>query len=149
MSANVQTSIEGRKLGQSPEGNLVANGIEITREAVDAVITIGAENANVRAISVQLKDANAKNIAYAEQFEIVMFANAAGTDFVATGGSTGVAQGAKGKILAQVAKKLFRAISDTTGLLEVTYTDTGTDVGFFGVRLPSGRVIVGGAVTNT
>lgn len=120
-------------------------------DAVDATITISAEAATVanqRDITITLKDAAGNAIDYAEMFEIVMLLNAGGTDFMATGGSTGVAAGASGKILAVVAKKLFRAITTTAGVCQVIYTDTGTEVGYLAVRLPNGRVVNGGAVTN-
>jgi dihydrodipicolinate synthase/N-acetylneuraminate lyase len=141
-------SIFGRKLGLGDKNQLISNGIEITRPAVDATITIGDEATDARAITIQLKDANGANIDYAEYFEIVMFSSSAMTDFVATGGSTGLAAGASGKLQAIVAKKLFRAISTTAGLWAGTYTDTGSDAGYLAVRLPNGRIVAGGAVTN-
>jgi hypothetical protein len=141
-------SIFGRKLGLGDKNQLISNGIEITRPCVDATITIGDEATDARAITIQLKDANGANIDYAEYFEIVMFSSSAMTDFVATGGSTGLAAGASGKLQAIVAKKLFRAISTTAGLWAGTYTDTGSDAGYLAVRLPNGRIVAGGAVTN-
>jgi hypothetical protein len=141
-------SIFGRKLGLGDKNQLISNGIEITRPCVDATITIGDEATDARAITIQLKDANGANIDYAEYFEIVMFSSSAMTDFVATGGSTGLAAGASGKLQAVIAKKLFRAISTTAGLWAGTYTDTGSDAGYLAVRLPNGRIVAGGTVTN-
>jgi hypothetical protein len=141
-------SIHGRKLGIGDKNQLISNGIEITRPCVDATITIGDEATDARAITIQLRDANGKAIDYAEYFEIVMFSSSAMTDFVATGGSTGLAAGASGKLQAVIAKKLFRAISTTAGLWAGTYTDTGSDAGYLAVRLPNGRVVAGGTVTN-
>lgn len=120
-------------------------------DVADATITISAEAATVanqRDITITLKDAAGNAIDYAEQFDIVMMLNATNLDFMATGGSTGIAAGAAGKILAVVAKKLFRCITNVSGVCSVIYTDTGTEVGFLAVRLPNGRVINGGAVTN-
>jgi hypothetical protein len=146
--ATIRTSKHGRRFGLGDKGQLISNGIEITRPCVDATITIGDEATDARAITIQLKDANGKAIDYAEYFEIVMFSSSAMTDFVATGGSTGLAAGASGKLQAIVAKKLFRAISTTAGLWAGTYTDTGSDAGYLAVRLPNGRIVAGGAVTN-
>lgn len=117
--------------------------------AADCSISVGAEIADARIITIQLKDMQGNNITYAEQIELTMLLNAGGLDFVVTGGTTGIAQSTAGKILAIVAKKIFRAITDITGKLVVTYTDTGTEVGFLGVRLPSGVVFVSTALTNT
>lgn len=146
---NNLTSIEGRKLGLGPKGNLLANGLEITAPCADATITVGAESTNVRAITIQLKDANGDDINYAETVEIILYADAAKAAFVATGGSTGIAIGTDGALLAIVAKKYFLATSETDGDIDLTWTDTGTEAAFLGVRLPNGRVIMSSALTNT
>lgn len=145
------TSIHGRRLALGDKGQLVANSIEISRPCVDATITISAEAATVanqRDISITLKDAKGNAINYAEMVELIVFSSSAMTDFTATGGTTGIAAGASGKILALVAKKVFRAISTTAGAIAVTYVDTGTDAAYLGVRLPNGRIVAGGTLTN-
>ena len=145
-------SVRGKALGLGPYGNLVANGIDITPKAVTATISISAEGASVanqRDITITLKDADGNAIDYAENFEIRLYLSSAMTDFVATGGSTGIAAGASGKILAVVAKKIFRAITTTAGVCQVIYTDTGTEAGYLAVALPNGIVVGGGLVTNT
>ena len=144
-------SILGKRLGLGGYGNLVANGIDVTAKAVTASITISAEGATVanqRDITITLKDANGDAIDYAENFEIRLYLSAAMTAFVVTGGSTGIAAGASGAILAVVAKKIFRAITTTAGVCQVIYTDTGTEAGYLAVALPNGVVVGGGLVTN-
>lgn len=118
-------------------------------DAVDATITIGAENTNVRNIDIQLKDAAGNNMDAVCEFEILMFLNATPTDYVATGGSTGIAIGATGKLLTVVAKKYFRAISSATGLVQLTWTDTGTEAFCVGVRLSGGKIVYSAVVANT
>ena len=124
------TSIHGRKLAIAKTGNLTANGIDITQPCADASITVGAENTNVRAITIQLKDAN-------------------GDAFVTTGGSTGIAIGTDGALLTVVAKKYFVAISEADGDIDLTWTDTGTEAAYLAVRLPNGRLVISAAMTNT
>lgn len=144
-------SIRGRNFGLGPYGQLVAVGFDITRPAVDAAITISAEaatTADTRDLSITLKDAHGNAIDYAENFEIMMYSSSAMTDFVAAGGSTGVVQGAAGKLLAIVAKKIFACITSTAGVWTGTYLDTGTAAGYLAIRLPNGRIVAGGAVTN-
>lgn len=146
-------SILGRRFGLGAYGELQARGgsVQITRPAVDATITISAEaatTADTRDLTVTLKDAAGNAIDYAELFEIVMFSSSAMTDFVAAGGSTGVVQGTIGKLLAVVAKKHFHCLTDTSGAWNGTYLDTGTAAGYLAVRLPNGRIIGGGTVTN-
>jgi ABC-type Fe3+-hydroxamate transport system substrate-binding protein len=145
----ILTSIHGRRLGLTDKGNLEGNGLQITSPCVDATVTVGDESANVRAITIQLKDANGNDINYVETVEIIVFLNAAQTAFVVTGGSTGIAIGTDGALLAVVAKKYFLATSEADGDIDLTWTDTGTEAAFIGVRLPNGRIVMGSqALTN-
>ena len=145
-------SIVGRRLALGSLGNLVsaASGaeVDITPKCADASITIGAENTNVRAITIQLKDANGADIDYVENFEIHVFANAARTAY-ATGGSTGVAIGTDGALLAVVAKKIFKCTSEADGDWDGTWTDTGTESVALGILLPTGRMVMSEAFANT
>lgn len=147
--ADNQTSIHGRRLGLARDGSLVGNEVPITQPAVDATITVGDESTNVRAITIQIKDANGDAITYAETVDIIMFTDATMTAFAATGGSTGIAVGSNGALLAVVAKKLFIATTEATGELDLTWTDTGTEGVAVGVRLPNGRVVVSAGFANT
>lgn len=154
MGDTAYTSLKGRRLGIGPKGNLgsqKADGslLPMTVEAVDAAITVSAENTNVRTISVQLKNANGDNISTRQALEVVVLLDANGDAFAATGGSTGIADAGAGTILATVAKKIFKAITNATGLLELSWTDTGTEAAYLGVILPNGRLVVSSALTNT
>ena len=143
-------SLNGRLMGQNAvTGELESNGIDISQPCVDATITVGAEAANVRAITIQLKDCTGADIAYAETVEIHMFADAARAAYVTTGGSTGIEIGTDGALLDVVAKKLFVAVSETDGDLDLTWTDTGTEAAYLGLRLPNGRMIMSDALTNS
>lgn len=146
---NILTSLEGRRLGLGAQDQLVSNGVQITQPCVDASITIGAENANVRTITVQLKNSHGRDINYVESFELLVFSSAAMTAFASTGGSTGVAIGTDGAMLTVVAKKLFLCTSEADGDWDGTWTDTGTESVAIGVRLPNGRVVVSSAFANT
>ena len=148
MSTRNLTSIHGRRLGITIKGNLVANGIQITRPCVDASITVGDEDTNVRAITIQLKDAKGADIDYVETVEIIMYASAAMTAFATTGGSTGIAIGTDGALLAVVAKKVFLATSEADGDIDLTWTDTGTESVALGLRLPTGRIVITSAFAN-
>ena len=114
-----------------------------------ATITVGAENTNVRAIGIQLKDADAVNIASVQTVQIGVFGNAAATAFATTGGSTGIAIGTDGALLPIVAKKLFLATCETTGHIDLTWTDTGTEDCYLGVILPNGKLVMGATMANT
>lgn len=148
MSNRIQTSLHGRRLGLSRKGNLCGNGLQLTSPCVDASITVGAENTNVRAITIQLKDANGADIDYVENVEIIVYTSAAMTAYATTGGSTGLAIGTDGALLAVVAKKYFLATSEADGDIDLTWTDTGTESVAVGVRLPNGRVVVSETFAN-
>lgn len=146
-------SLVGKYFGLGPRGELAARGDgvnarRLTSPVVHVTGTIGAEVANARTITLQLRDAYGKAIDYAAMVDVIVFLNSGMTDFAATGGSTGIAQGATGKLLAVVAKKIFRAISAVTGELVFTYTDTGTEACHLGVRLPNGELVYIGNMTN-
>lgn len=142
------TSIHGRRLTLGAKDQLVSNSIEISRPCVDATITVGAEDTNVRAITIQLKDAKGNDIDYVETVELILFLNAARTAFVVTGGSTGIAIGTDGALLTVVAKKYFLATSEADGDIDLTWTDTGSEAAYLGVRLPNGRIVMSAALTN-
>lgn len=148
-------SIFGGQLGIARRGNLISRKgtsyLQFTRPAVDATITVSAEGAttaNTRDITIQLRDHHGDAIDYAEMFEIINFAASTMLDWAATGGSTGIQAGASGKLAAVIAKKDFKAITTTAGLWVGSYLDTGTDTGYLGIRLPNGRIIGGGLLTN-
>jgi hypothetical protein len=142
----------GKRIGLGAYGQVASQTpttiLDITPKCVDASISVGAEVADVRAITITLKDAHGNAIDYAETVDIVMLLNSGGTDFVATGGSTGIAIGASGKLLAIVAKKVFKAISTTSGVIALTWTDTGTEAAFLGLYLPNGTRVISSTLQN-
>lgn len=137
-----QLSIHGRKLMLAEAGNLLSNGKAITRPCVDATVTVNATSTSPRTIVVQLLDAEGQDIDYIENFEILAFSDVTMTAFTTTGGSTGLAIGTDGALLALVAKKVFKATSEADGDWDGTHTDSGTDAVWFGVRLPNGRIVM-------
>lgn len=146
--AHNMKSILGRMLGVGRQLQLISNEIEISRPCVDASITVAAEAGDARAITIQLKDAFGNDIDYVEEVEIHMFLNAARTAYVVTGGTTGIAIGTDGALLALVAKKIFVATSEADGDIDLTWTDTGTEAAFLGLKLPNGRFVMSDALTN-
>ena len=138
----------GDSLGLTHEGALTLGDQQISRECVNATITVSAEDTNVRDIAIQLKDAYGNDITYAETVEVVMFLTADKLAFVTTGGSTGIEIGTDGALLPIVAKKLFIATSEIDGDIDLTWTDTGTEAAFLGLRLPNGRIIISDALAN-
>ena len=144
----IETSLHGRRLGVGFNNELISNDLNVTMPAVDATITVGAEAGDARAITVQLKDSNGVAINYIAEVGLDVLLDATGTDWAATGGSTGLAAGASGKLLTLVSKKRFLARTTSAGLLAMTWTDTGTEAAYLGVVLPNGRTVISAAMTN-
>lgn len=142
-------SIIGKILQQGDDNQLMSRDIDISQPCVDATISVGAEAANVRIITIQLLDSEGNDIDYVETVEVIMFLNAARTAFVVTGGSTGIAISTDGALLALVAKKAFLVTSEADGDILLTWTDTGSEAAFLGLRLPNGRIIMSDALANT
>lgn len=144
----------GNRLAMSEAGNLTSFEKAISRPAVTATISVSAEAAtaaDTRDLIITVKDAEGNTIDYVEVLELIVFLDAGGVDFVVTGGTTGITVNAAapaGKLLAQVAKKTFRALTTVAGVLNLRWLDTGTEVAFLGVRLPNGVIVMSSALTN-
>lgn len=134
--------------GASPQSGLLSVKRMLSKPAIGATITVGAESTNVRAITIQLTDASGDDLAYRGAVLLVLLLDANGDAFAVTGGSTGIAIGTDGALLALVAKKAFVAISEADGDIDLTWTDTGTEAAYLGVMTSSGRLIVSAALTN-
>lgn len=122
--------------------------IKAHRAVAGARITVGAEVSNARAITIQLTDGAGRDISYRAAVDLVLLLDANGDAFAATGGSTGIAIGTDGALLATVAKKRWTAISEADGDIDLTWTDTGTEAAYLGVILPNGAMVVSSALTN-
>ncbi len=146
-------SIIGRVLQLGDSNQLMSRDIEMTKAAIDATITVSAEGAttaNTRDIVVTLLNSEGEAISEVEEIEVHMFLDAARLAYVVTGGSTGITLGAAGDgaVLPIVAKKVFVCTTEATGILDLDWLDTGTEVAFLGVKLPSGRYVMSAALTN-
>ncbi len=143
-------SIKDRLLQLDGANNsLSSNDIQVTSPCVDATITVGAEATNVRAITIQLKDSNGVAITSRAMVRGMVMLDANADAFVVTGGSTGIAIGANGALLAVVAKKVFEIVSEDNGTIDLTWTDTATEVAYLHLLLPSGRRVVSSSLANT
>lgn len=145
--------VAGVAVGLGEFGHLVtklADGsiLNLLQPAVQASISVGAEVADVRTITITLKDRRGNAINYNQITEIWVLKGSDTADFATTGGSTGIAQSTAGKLLTVVAKKVFKGISKNDGTLLVTWTDTGTESVAIGVRLPNGRLVISSVFAN-
>lgn len=134
-------------IGIAEDNSVSLNKKRVVHPAVDAEFTIGNESTNVRVILVQLKDAYGNNVGEKTIYELLVLAGA--SDALATGGSTGIADGGEGVILQTItAKQRFLCMTNATGLSDFDWTDTGTESVRLAVRLPNGNTIVSEAFAN-
>lgn len=117
--------------------------------AVSARFTIGAEDTEngVRAIGIQLIDADGNDINYVAAVMMGVFADANGNAF-ATGGSTGIAIGTDGALATIVAKKLFLLTSEADGDIDLTWTDIGAEGVYLGIIFADGRIVMSAKIQN-
>lgn len=156
MAAQAQTtqrvSLHGVQMGYADDRGLLSNGYRVTSPAVIADVTISAEAATVanqRDITIAVKDSTGAAVTAPVTVEIWVMADAAGLDITTTGGSTGIAENGVGQIVTTItAKKRFTCRTTAAGLLNLIYTDTGSDTAYLGVALPNGNMIMCGALTN-
>lgn len=134
-------------VGLDSTGGLAFNGKRVIHPAVDVEFTIGDEAANVRIILVQLKDAYGNNVAEETIYDLFVLAGA--SNALATGGSTGIADGGVGAILkTETAKQHFVCITNDAGLSDFDWTDTGTESVRLAVKLPNGNFVISNAFAN-
>ena len=132
---------------RTPGATNINGTFELNGRADLATITLAAPSGNDRDITIQLKDADGDNVIAPQSVELHVFVDAAGLDWATTGGSTGIVDNGGGAILPIVANKSFYARSTAAGVLDLRWTDTGSEVAFLGIGLPSGRVVISAALT--
>ena len=141
---------EADELGDAVDANTLKSGITSTDPA-SVTITVAAEDTNVRQIAIAVLDSAGTAVAAICNLDVYVFLDAAGAALATTGGSTGIAlgTGANGILAATVvAKKVFKCITEPTGVLDLKWTDTGSEAAYLGVALPSGLITISAAITN-
>lgn len=129
-------------------GTLTVDGsFAYAGRADSAEIIVGAAVGNTRTITIQLKDGNGADCATIQTVTLHVFVDVDGSAWATTGGTTGIAIGGSGSLLVVVSKLQFSARSDASGALEVTWTDTGSEVAYLGVATASGGMTISAALT--
>jgi hypothetical protein len=124
-------------------------GGSVDQPELCAAITVGAEDTNVRAIVIQLSNDEGHPVTSRRVVDVLVLDDANGDAIVDTGGSTGIAIGTHGAILATVvAKKVFKMISEADGHIDLTWTDNGTETAWLAVVQSDGSLAISSALTN-
>jgi len=143
-------SLAGRLFGIGQTGATQggATGVNLTNPCVNCSIDVTVGN-DAGTVVIQLLDANGNDINYVETVMVVLYTSAARTAFAVTGGSTGLAIGTDGALLALVAKKVFLVTSESDGDIDFSWTDNATETVALAVYLPNGNVVTTAAFANT
>lgn len=107
-----------------------------------ATVTIGAESSHARLITIQLQDAKGRNIAQVAGFEFYLATTAAGTTITPTVPTTTLAVATYGTLLtALVSGKMWSALSDVTGKIDLTLAQTAAVNYYLIIKCPDGSLI--------
>lgn len=110
--------------------------------------TYGTEAANARSVTLQLKDDQGTAIAVKTAVRFFLSQAAGGDAIVTTAPDGGIAIGASGKILVvNTAGKDLYCITDATGKLILTITESTAKNFFPNAVLPTGELINGATLT--
>lgn len=112
----------------------------------NATFSIGVEGSDIITVSVQLKDQYLADLAVRGKVDWYLSADANG-DTVATAASGGVAAGTDGVVASTITGKAGFAVSEADGDIDFAITDTGTPTMYLVIVLPSGKLVVSGAIT--
>ena len=139
----ILTELFGRLLGIGHDGQLVAQGHDITNICANVEFTVAAESpANTIVTSCQFTKADGSALDSVVHCDVFVFADAAGLA-VGAGGSTGLTAGTNGAIIDTItAKQHFTFASEDDGTLDLDMDDTGTTAWYLGVKLPGGRMVI-------
>ena len=115
--------------------------------AYDATITVAEKDTDEWYVYVQLKDFAGNDLTVPGSVLCYLASDSAGLDFNAATVTTETAIKADGSLAIILAKILYLATSEADGDIDFTITDTGDDVYYFVVVLPSGKLVVSTAIT--
>jgi hypothetical protein len=112
-----------------------------------ATFTIGAEAAHVINVGIQLEDLNGDPLAARAALNAYLSDDANGDSVVATAPDT-VAIGTDGLAIPLVAKKCFLLTGEVDGDIDINITNAAADTFYLVLVMPSGKLVVSGAITH-
>lgn len=109
-------------------------------------LTVGTEAADVITVTVQFKDVNHVNLAQRVGCKYYLSTDAEG-DNLASAPTGGVAAGAAGLVIEDVTDVSGWLVSNSSGVVNVAITDSGTPTLYLILILPDGTLKQSGAIT--
>ena len=116
--------------------------------ACDASIGLDT-GATSSTVTIQLKDWNGDDLAVPGTVIVYLASDAAGLDFNAATVTTETAIATDGSLAILLAKIAYLVTSEADGDIGLTITDTGDDVYYVVVVLPTGKLVVSDSITFT
>lgn len=110
-------------------------------------MTVGAEAANVINVACVAEWVAKEPVGRRVGLLWYLSTDANGDNLVATAPTGGIAIGTNGVLVEAIADKAGFLISESNGKFDVSLTDTGTPTFYFVVVLPTGDLVVSGAIT--
>lgn len=112
-----------------------------------ATFTIGAENANVINVAIQLTDGAGAALTQRAVVQVYLSNDANGDTIANTGTPAGLAIGTDGLYRQLVANLSGFCTSEADGDIDLNITNTGAGTQYLVVVLPNGSLVVSGAIT--
>lgn len=110
-------------------------------------IAVGAEAVNAITVTVQLKDSANANVAARYAVKAYLSTDAEGDNVAAVAPTGGVAAGANGVVIEEIADKSFVLVTNATGEVDVVITDAGAPTFYLILVMPDGSLVASGAIT--
>lgn len=124
-------------------GALTADGAGV---ALDATFTIGTETANAINVAVTLVDGQGN--ALTNRAGVFAYLSSNATTLALASTAEDIAIGTNGVYIEQIANAAGWVVSTAAGLFDLTITETtGAATYYLVLLLPTGRVVVSGAIT--
>jgi hypothetical protein len=150
-SAATFASASEAKAGAVDDKNIAPNTLRAAlvdyQPLAGATITVGTEAAHVINVAVQLKDADAADLAARASLNAYLSDDANGDSVVATAPDT-VAIGTDGLAIPLIAKKCYLLTSESDGDIDINITNAGADTFYLVLVMPSGKLVVSDAITH-
>jgi hypothetical protein len=115
--------------------------------AKDAVITVAAENTNVVAVAIQLKDSGGADLRVRGTCFAYLSDDANGDSVVATAPDT-VAIGTDGLAIPLVAGKCFMLTSEADGDIDLNITEDAAKTCYLVLVMPSGKRVISAPIVH-
>lgn len=112
----------------------------------DVEFTIGAEASNAINVAMQFKS-RGEDAAERVSAKAYITTDAEGDNITASAPTGGAAIGTNGLAIPLIAGKAFQLVSNASGQVDLTITDTGTPTFYLAVVLPDGGLKVSDAIT--